>query len=137
MRRSAITATVSAIALLVVSACGPAHAPTLADRAEEAWKLYVAQPGTAAYENFIIANRAAAREHGNEHDATGVGFRVRALEVQAAEAERSKDQTMADEVTTGVDDIAQRDLLELYDELVPGTRGRLAAAKARAARVIR
>lgn len=141
MRRSAISAALSVAALLVVfgasvSACGPPRAPTADETADAAWKLYLSKPDPGTYDNFIRANRFAAHEHGLPHDAAGVEYQVRALEVQAAESERAKDASLADDVTMRVDEIAQHDLTGAYDEVLPGAKDRLAAAKARALRVI-
>jgi hypothetical protein len=138
MRRSAIPAASAAVALLLVcAACGPARAPTPDEAAESAWNLYRSKPDKGTYENFIRSNRDAARQHGEPNDATGVGYQVRALEVMAAESERSHDPSLADDVVMRVDDIAQHELSGVYDEVLPGAKDRLAAAKARAQRVIR
>jgi len=138
MRRSAFRAALSAAALLLLAgACGPPRAPTPDEAAVAAWKLYLAKPDVGTYENFIRANRFAAHEHNRPHDAVGVEYQVRALEVQAAEAERAGDARLADDVDVRVADIAQHDLTGVYDEVLPGAKDRLAAARARALRVIR
>jgi ABC-type glycerol-3-phosphate transport system substrate-binding protein len=137
MRRSAIRAALTAAALLFAGACGAPSTPTPDESADTAWKLYLAKPDPGTYENFIRANRFAAHQHDMPHDAAGVGYQVRALEVMAAEAERAADATLADDVVRRVDDISQHELTGVYDEVLPGAKDRLAAAKARAARLIR
>jgi len=136
MRRSAIRAALTAAALLLAVSCGGPRAQTPDESADAAWKLYLSKPDPGTYENFIRANRFAAHEHAMPHDKVGVGYQVRALEVMAAEAERAADATLADDVVGRVDEIAQHDLTGVYDEVLPGAKDRLAAAKARAVRLI-
>ena len=140
MRRSAIWTSSSAVALLLLfaaAACGPPEPGQASAKAQDAWKLYISQPNPNTYENFIRANRLAASLHAMPHDRVGVEYQLRALEVQAAEAERAHDLLLADDVTERVDDIERHDLGPTYDEVCPGAKARLADAKARAARVSR
>ncbi len=137
MRRSAIRASLAVVALLFVSACGPPQAPTVTEKADAAWELYRSKPDPNTYENFIRANRAAADQHGLPHDAAGVEYQLRALEVMAAEAERTGDQRMAEDVSERVGEIEQHELVDVYEEALSGTKERLAAAKVRSGRVSR
>lgn len=140
MRRSAIRTSpclVALLAVLFVGSCGPAGDATAPEKAEAAWKLYLSRPDPNTYENFIRANRAAADQHGSPHDAAGVEYQLRALEVMAAEAERTHDLRMADDVEERVGEIERRDLVGVYDEALGGAKERLAAAKARCERVSR
>jgi hypothetical protein len=137
MRRSAVSASLSVVALLIASACGPPEPGAASEKAQAAWKLYLSQPDPNTYENFIRANRAAADRHGMPHDAPGVEYQVRALEVMSAEAERARDQAMAADVSERIEEIERHDLLDVYEEALRGTKERLAAAKARSERVSR
>lgn len=134
MNRSAVRIFVLA-ALLVSSGCGPPEKGEASEKAQNAWKLYLADPQADTYENFIRANRAAADKHAMPHDGPGVEYQLRALEVMAAEAERTHDPNLADDVTSRVEEIESHDLAAIYEEAVSGARDRLAAAKTRAAAV--
>src|SRR5262245_14194884 len=134
MQASAVRILVLA-ALLFSAGCGAPEAGAAAEKAQAAWKLYLKNPDPSTYENFIRANRSAADLHAMPHDAAGIEYQLRALEVMAAEAERTHDLNMADDVTNRVEEIETRDLVGVYDETQPGARGRLAAAKTRAAAV--
>ena len=136
MNSSAVR-TIFLTALLVCAGCGAPESGDAAEKAHAAWKLYLSTPDPATYENFIRANRAAADLHAMPHDAPGIEYQLRALEVMAQEAERTRDLNMADDVTGRIEEIETRDLVGVYDENVSGARERLAAAKARAAAVIR
>ena len=133
MKASAVRILVLA-ALLVSVGCGgdPGDAP---GKALAAWKLYLKKPDPSTYENFIRANRFAADQHAMPHDAVGIEYQLRALEVMAAESARTNDLNMADDVTNRVEEIERHDLVGVYDETAPGARDRLAAAKSRAAAV--
>lgn len=137
MRRSAIRTSMAAVALLFVAACGAPEPGAASEKAQAAWKLYLSQPDPNTYENFIRANRAAADQHGMPHDSAGVEYQVRALEVMAAEAERTHDAALADDVSERVGEIERHDLLGVYEEASRGSKERFAAAKARAEKVIR
>ena len=132
-----MSATWCGVALLLLVACGPIEPGDAAEKAEAAWKLYLAKPDTGSYENFIRANRSAAGNHGQPHDAVGVEYQLRALEVQASEAQRSNDARLAADVTERVEEIEGRDLAGVYEEALPGAKTRLAAAKALAEQVSR
>jgi hypothetical protein len=134
MNRSAVRVLFLA-ALLVSPGCGPPETGPASEKAQTAWKLYLSNPGSETYENFIRANRAAADLHAMPHDGPGVEYQLRALEVMAAEAERTHDPNLADDVTSRVLELETHDLVGVYDEAVSGARERLAAAKARAAAV--
>jgi hypothetical protein len=134
MRRSAIRASLAVVALLFVSACGPPEPQTASEKAHDAWKLYLGKPDPNTYENFIRANRAAADQHGLPHDAVGVEYQLRALEVMAAEAERTGDLRMAEDVSERVLEIEQHELVDVYEDALPGPRERLDAAKVRSGR---
>lgn len=129
--------TIFLTALFVCAGCGAPESGAAAEKAHDAWKLYLSNPDPATYENFIRANRAAADLHAMPHDAPGIEYQLRALEVMAQEAERTHDLNMADDVTGRIEEIETRDLVGVYDENVSGARERLSAAKARAAAVTR
>ena len=129
--------TIFLTALFVCASCGAPESGAAAEKAHDAWKLYLSNPDPATYENFIRANRAAADLHAMPHDAPGIEYQLRALEVMAQEAERTHDLNMADDVTGRIEEIETRDLVGVYDESVSGARERLTAAKARAAAVTR
>jgi hypothetical protein len=124
-------------ALLLSAGCGPPEPGAAAEKAQAAWKLYLKQPDPSTYENFIRANRAAADLHAMPHDAPGIEYQVRALEVMAAEAERTRDLNMADDVTDRIEELERRDLVGVYEDTLSGARERLAAAKSRAGAVTR
>jgi hypothetical protein len=134
MKRSAVTVLFLA-ALLVSSGCGAPEAGAASEKAQAAWKLYLKSPDPSTYENFIRANRAAADLHAMPHDGPGIEYQLRALEVMAAEAERTRDLNLADDVTSRVEEIETHDLVGVYEETLRGARDRLAAAKARAGAV--
>jgi len=136
MNRSAVRVLLAA-ALFVSAGCGAPEQGAAADKAHAAWKRYLSDPDPSTYENFIRANRAAADLHAMPHDAPGIEYQLRALEVMAAEAERTHDMNLADDVTGRVEEIEQHELVDVYEENVTGARERLAAAKARAAAVTR
>lgn len=136
MQRSAVRIVVLA-ALLVSASCGPPEPGAAAEKAQAAWKLYLERADADTYENFIRANRAAADLHAMPHDAAGIEYQLRALEVMAAEAERTHDVNMADDVTGRVEELETHDLVGVYEETLHGARDRLAAAKARAGAVSR
>lgn len=139
MRRSAIGATLVLVALLVcLSTCsGPPEPGELSEKAHAAWKLYLDRPAKDTFENFQKANRDAARLHGDPHDGVGVEYQLRALETEAAEAERTSDATLAEGVSTRIQEIESHDLVGNYDQARPGARRRLDDAKARVAGLTR
>lgn len=134
--RSAVARTFGLAALLVALAACPAADPTdLAAKAEAAWDLYRSHPATGTYENFIRANRNAAAKRTEQYDRTGITYQVRSLEAMSEECERRKDAALAEDVTSRIAWLEQRDLIGNFEETVPGSKERLAAAKARAAAV--
>src|SRR5262245_54040907 len=136
MRRSAVRAVLTSAALLVAAACGdrPPEAGEQAEAAHAARKLYLSRPAGDTYFNFMKANATAAGAHGRPDDAVGLEYRCRALEVMAAEAERTSDADIADQAAEQIDDIERRELLDTYDEILPGSKKRLLDARARAAK---
>jgi hypothetical protein len=137
MNRSAIRAILISVALLLFSACGPPEGGELSEKAHAAWKLYLSEPGPGTYENFIRANRAAAGKRNSPHDAVGIEYQLRALEVMAAESERANDARLAEDVIERVEEIEGHDLVGVYEETLPGAKSRLAAAKTKASAVSR
>lgn len=134
--RSAVARTFGLAALLFCLAACPAAEPAdLAGMAEAAWDLYRSSPSTASYENFIRANRNAASRRTEPYDRIGITYQVRSLEAMSEEAERTKDAALAQDVTSRIAWLEQRDLLGNFEEAVPGSKERLAVAKARAAAV--
>lgn len=137
MPMSAIRAVACVIALVLAASCGPPEAGEASEKAHAAWKLYRSKPDPGTYENFIRANRAAADRHGFPHDAAGIEYQLRALEVMAAESARANDERMADDVSERIAEIQNLDLVVVYDEVVTGAAARLAAARSLAESVIR
>jgi hypothetical protein len=125
------------LALLLAACDGFSSLPPPDPVAEKAWLDYRAAPTTAGYMYFIRENGKAAARNADPHDAVGIRYQVRALEVQAAEAERVADGELAVLVTDRVDEIEAGDLLEFYEERLPGSRDRMVAARDRAAAVLR
>ena len=139
MRRSAVRAVLTSAALLVAAACGdrPPEAGDKAATANDARKLYLSRPGPDTYFNFIKANATAASAHGRPDDAVGLEYRCRAFEIMAAEAERISDAEIADQAKEQIDEIERRELLDTYDEILPGAKKRLLDARARVAKLVR
>jgi hypothetical protein len=140
MQRSAVRFqtihVVTAAALLLFAACGgPPESGEKAETAHAAWKLYLGRPAPDTYFNFIKKNAAAAAEHGNADDAVGLEYRCRALEAMAAEAARTSDTATAEQTAAEIDDLERRDVLGVYDEILPGVKKRLLDARAKAAAV--
>jgi len=77
------------------------------------------------------------------HDRIGVQFQLRAHEAQAGQAERLQAQDpqqarrMAFEISDRVDELERRDLLRVYDEVLPGSAARVLAARDRARALVR
>src|SRR5688572_19235664 len=136
MTKSAIRASFLWTALFFCTACerSPAHVD---EKAQEAWELYRRRPDELSFRNFIGVNRKAANEHDRPHDATGVEYQLRACEVMTMEAERLKDATLAADVLDAIADIERRDLLDAYDEALPGAKKRFIEVKSRASAVSR
>ena len=136
MMKSALRTTLLLGALLLFCACDRASV-AIDDKAQAAWDLYRRKPDARSYQNFIAANRKAAHEHGEPHDATGIEYQVRALEVMTDEAARAKDAELANDVVDRVGELESRELVDVYDEALPGAKKRLADAKARASQLTR
>jgi len=129
---------IAAALLVAVAACGEApESGDSAAKAQAALELYRRRPAADTYQNFVKANAVAADEHGNPHDRVGVEYQVRALEVMAAEAERAHDLRLADDVVDRAGEIERRDLSSAYEEALRGAKDRLAAARGRAAVLLR
>jgi len=125
------------LACLGVAACdGFSQLPPADSKAELARDNYLANPTRNAYVAFLRANGQAASNHNEPHDGVGIRYQVRALEIEAAEAEATNDARLAKEVVDRVDVMDEDDYLSLYDETVPGSRERLEAARVRAQAVM-
>jgi hypothetical protein len=109
--------------------------PTLAERSVVALRRYRSSPTEETYNAFIALNREAARTHGVNHDAEGVEYQLRALEVMAAEAERRHDTEIAGDVLDRLHEIDEHDQGTAFEDVVPGARERLAKVRATAAKV--
>lgn len=135
----AVRTAVALAALLVAGACGPGPPEPGEDAkvAHAAWKIYRDHPAADTYHNFIRLNAAAARVHAQPDDAPGLEYRCRALEVMAAEAERTNDPVLGDQTVEQVNEIERRELFDVYDETLRGSKARFVAARARAARVVK
>jgi hypothetical protein len=123
-------------ASLVAAACGGPAAPPQVESAERAWDDLQREPTSANWKSFRAANLEAARVHRESHDRLGVQFQVRAMEAQAGEVHRVGDEVEASrlawEVVDAVNDIEAKDLLRVYDDVLPGAANRLRAARERA-----
>jgi len=115
-------------AALLAAACGGAGP---GGASEAAWQLYLREPGTDTYENFIRVNRDLASRHGEPYDRTGIEYQLRAFDVMSREAARTSDAALAEEVSRFIADVESRDLAGVFEENVPGAKARLAEAKAR------
>ena len=120
------------LAAALLGSCGDPTATPDDAAAEAAWRRLLDEPGTANYEAFIAANRRAAAWNPDPHDARGIGYQVRAIEAQAAQAVREKDGLLADSVVDRVRELRESGHLDLYEETSPGVRARLEAAEAAA-----
>ena len=119
---------------------GPPPSPE--DRnAEAAWRLLQKEPTSANWKAFRVANLEAARAHVEMHDRQGVLYQIRNYEGQAAEALRTKDPAeatrLAFEVFDGINEMEQKDLLRVYDEVLPGSAERLRTARSIVTRLAR
>lgn len=121
---------------LFAAACGGPSLPPADPAAEQAWQVYLDHPSTAAYTTFRMANSKAAARNEDYNDPVGVRYQVRALEVQASEAERVDDPELAQLVTLRVDEIDTGDMLDYYEQQFRGSRERFVAARERAAAVL-
>ncbi len=121
-----------ALAGCLVAACREKAAePALPAAVQTAWEEFRADPNGNTFLRFRVANRDAAFRHGNPHDAVGVLHQLLALEAEAEMAERGRDLQLADGVVTRVAEIEEGEVIDVYEELVPGARDRLRAARAR------
>jgi len=114
-------------------ACAERPERVLPEAVQKAWEQFLARPDEATYLGFIQVNRAAARQHPYVDDARGVLHQLLALEVQSQHASRTRDLRLAESVVTRVDEIAAGGVIDVYDEVVPGARTRLLAARDRIA----
>lgn len=111
------------------------------DVAGRSYRAYMQQPGGALYQRFIMDNREAARRHADALDHDGVRYQVWALEVQAREALRRRDEPpegsryavdgpqLGREVELSVDRLERDGLLEVYEDAFPGAAERLRAVR--------
>lgn len=118
------------VASFLLLGCSSGNDPLPAE-VREAWERYREEPTENTYLGFIQANRAAARAHGNPDDAQGVLHQVLALEAQSEQAERRGDLQLAQAVVVRIDEIAAGGVIDTYDDVVPGARERLLAARER------
>jgi hypothetical protein len=109
--------------------------------ADRLWDAYRADPTADVYQAFRDATLAAARRHGEAHDALGVRLQVRLLEAEAREAARTTDPAersrMAFEVIDAVDVLERRDLFRVWDESMEGASSSLRAAREAARALVR
>ncbi len=124
----------SALLLLILAlaaGCGPDVPAGVDPAAQDAWEQWQRNPNPGAVIRLLDANRMAAKDHDNPHDAVGVRYQVRGTEALAARAEAAGDLTDANAIDVRVSDLEEGGLLENYDDVLPGASGRLLAARAR------
>ncbi len=140
MRRNLAFVVVLAAAPFVAGGCGADRPPepgALSAAAHDAWKLYRARPAADTFHDFLKKNAVAGNTHVPHDDAVALEYRCRALEGIAAEAERTSDAALADQVVEQVEEIERHELLDVYDEALRGAKKRFLDAKARAAKVVK
>jgi hypothetical protein len=119
----------TAVLLLFAAGCRPGAPPSPLDAAADAaFDVYRRSPDPTSFEAFLRANGAAADAHRDPFDARGIGYQLRALEIQTAEAVRTRDPHLAHAVADRVLELQGSGHIDLYDEVVPGARARLLAA---------
>ena len=130
-------------AAVAIGLAGCREEPQLApsDLAGRSYAAYMQAPGGALYQRFIMDNREAARRHADPLDHDGVRYQVWALEVQAREALRRRDEPpegtryavdapqLGREVELSVDRLERDGLLEVYEDAFPGAAERLQAVR--------
>ena len=124
----------TAIALVLTAFlfCACAQEPSvIPEDVERAWQQYREEPNVNTYTGFIHANRKAAMAHPYTDDAQGVMHQVLSLEAQSEHAERTQDLRLADAVLVRVDEIREGGVIDNYEEVFPGAKERLLAARAR------
>jgi len=122
---------------LVATACarGP-EVPGFPEEATRAYQAFLDEPNANSYLGFIHANRKVALGRETPNDAIGILVQVRALEVQSLHAKSTGDLHIAVGVVDRVDQIEEGDVIDVYDEVLPGSKARLQAARARVAAMV-
>ena len=123
--------------LLLAAACaeGP-EVPGFPEKATRAYEAYLHQPSEAAYHNFIQENRKVQLGRETFNDDIGILVQVRALEIQSLHAESTGNLNLAVGVVDRVDEIEEGEVIEVYDEVLPGSKARLHAARDRVAAMV-
>jgi len=117
-------ALVALLLAVLLSACGPRE-PELPPEVEQTWEEFRETPNGDTYLRFLHANRLAAMRHANPGDAVGVLHQVRALEAQADQAVRTTDLRLAATIVSRVLEIEEGEVIDLYEEVLPGARERI------------
>jgi len=121
-----------ALIVLLATACGPsAEVPGFPEAATRAYESFLDDPNATTYLRFIQTNRDVQKGRDAQHDAIGVLVQVRALEVQSLHAAASGDVAIAIGVVDRVGEIEEGDVIDVYDEVLPGAKARLHAARDR------
>ena len=125
--------------LLAVLGAGCARGPEVPgfpENATNAYEAYLDEPNANTYLRFIHTNRDVQRGRETPNDAIGILVQVRALEVQSLHAKSNGDLNLAVGVVDRVGEIEEGNVIDVYDEVLPGAKARLLAARARVAAMV-
>ncbi len=122
---------------LLLAACSNApEVPGFPEKATRAYEAFLEEPNDVTYLRFIHVNRDVQIGRETPNDAIGILTQVRALEVQSMHAKSTGDLNIAESVVDRVREIGEGDVIDVYDEVLPGAKARLHAARDRVAKMI-
>jgi hypothetical protein len=137
MTRTLFSLLISAVLFVAVSGCShPPEVPGFPERATRAYEAFLEQPNPNTYHRFISENRKVGIGRETPNDEIGVLIQVRALEVQSIQAKATGNLNLAVGVVDRVGEIEEGEVIEVYDEVLPGAKARLHAARDRVAAMV-
>ena len=130
MRRTLLAA---ALSMVLLGCTAEPEVPGFPEIATRAYEGFLENPNQDTYLRFIHENRKVQIGRDTPNDEIGVLVQVRALEVQALHARATGDVNLAIGVVDRVGEIEEGEVIEVYDEVLPGAKARLHAARDRVA----